>query len=157
MKKAPFSSKAPFLSPGCEVGLPPGSSVFVTKGRIMWSFPTMTVEFRQKVENMVAIPWAPSRKKRPGFWGEGGCWYFTNYAETPPIAWAVSTLTLSLDIPATFIGSARTRRGNGLNLRPPWSRKWNSGVVLNAFNLLQWCFNRTIPAKSPHSGVSVSP
>src|SRR5215469_5541903 len=39
----------------------------------------------------------------------------------------------------------------------PWSRKRNSGVVLNVFNLLQWCFNRLIPAQSPHSGVNVSP
>jgi hypothetical protein len=34
----------------------------------------------------------------------------------------------------------------------PWSRKQDSGVVLNVFNLLQWCFNRLIPARSPHSG-----
>ena len=39
----------------------------------------------------------------------------------------------------------------------PWSRKRDSGVVLNVFNLLQWCFNRLIPARSPHSGVNVSP
>ena len=39
----------------------------------------------------------------------------------------------------------------------PWSRKRNSGVVLNVINLLQWCFNRLIPTQSPHSGVNVSP
>src|SRR6267143_1571998 len=39
----------------------------------------------------------------------------------------------------------------------PWSRKRDSGVVLNVFNLLQWCFNRVILAQSPHSGVNVSP
>src|SRR5882762_4453888 len=39
----------------------------------------------------------------------------------------------------------------------PWSRKRDSGVVLNVFNLLQWCFDRLSPARSPHSGVNVSP
>jgi hypothetical protein len=29
--------------------------------------------------------------------------------------------------------------------------------VLSIFNLLQWCFNRLIPAQTPHSGVNVSP
>ena len=33
-----------------------------------------------------------------------------------------------------------------------WSRKRNAGVVRNAFNLLKWCFNHAIPARSPHSG-----
>jgi len=39
----------------------------------------------------------------------------------------------------------------------PWSRKRDSGVVLNVFNLLQWCFDRLSPARSLHSGVNVSP
>src|SRR5260370_23194260 len=39
----------------------------------------------------------------------------------------------------------------------PWSRKRDSGVVLNVFNLLQWCFDRLSSARSPHSGVNVSP
>jgi hypothetical protein len=43
-----------------------------------------------------------------------------------------------------------------LNLRP-WSRRRDSGVVLNVFNLLLWCFDRLSPARSPHSGVNVSP
>ena len=29
--------------------------------------------------------------------------------------------------------------------------------MLNVFNLLQWCFDRLSPARSPHSGVNVSP
>jgi hypothetical protein len=29
--------------------------------------------------------------------------------------------------------------------------------VLNVFNLLQWCFDRLSPARSPHFGVNVSP
>ena len=39
----------------------------------------------------------------------------------------------------------------------PWSRNRDSGVVLNVFNLLRWCFDRLSPARSPHSGVNVSP
>src|SRR5258708_7083008 len=39
----------------------------------------------------------------------------------------------------------------------PWSRKRDSGVVLNVFNLLQWCFDHLSPAESPHSGTNVSP
>src|SRR5258705_42301 len=39
----------------------------------------------------------------------------------------------------------------------PWSRKRDSGVVLNVFNLLQWCFDRLSPVQSPQSGVNVSP
>ncbi len=39
----------------------------------------------------------------------------------------------------------------------PWSRTWDWRVVLNDFNLLQWCFNRLIPAQSRHSGMNVSP
>jgi hypothetical protein len=39
----------------------------------------------------------------------------------------------------------------------PWSRIRDSGVVLNVFNLLQWCFNRLIPIQSRHSGMNVSP
>jgi DNA invertase Pin-like site-specific DNA recombinase len=40
-----------------------------------------------------------------------------------------------------------------LNLRPPWSRKRNSGVVLNVFNLLEWCFDHLSPAQSPSQTV----
>ena len=29
--------------------------------------------------------------------------------------------------------------------------------MLNVFNLIQWCFNRLIPARSPHSEVFVNP
>jgi hypothetical protein len=39
----------------------------------------------------------------------------------------------------------------------PWSRIRDSGVVLNVFNLIQWCFDRLILARSCHSGVNVSP
>ena len=39
----------------------------------------------------------------------------------------------------------------------PGPEKKNSGAVLNVFNPLQWCFNRLIPARSPHSEVNVSP
>jgi|ERR1700732_4567092 hypothetical protein len=39
----------------------------------------------------------------------------------------------------------------------PWSRIRDSGVVLNVFNLLQWCFDRLILPRSCHSGANVSP
>src|SRR5262249_1821735 len=39
----------------------------------------------------------------------------------------------------------------------PWSRKRDSGVVLNVFNLVEWCFDHLSPVQSPHSGVNVSP
>ena|SRR5579862_1915638 len=39
----------------------------------------------------------------------------------------------------------------------PWSRKRDSGVVLNVFNLIQWCFDPLSPIQSSHSGVNVSP
>ena len=44
-----------------------------------------------------------------------------------------------------------------LNLRPPGPEKGIKVVVVNVFNLLQWCFNRLIPAPSLHSRVNVSP
>jgi hypothetical protein len=39
----------------------------------------------------------------------------------------------------------------------PWYRKRDSGVVLNVFNLTEWCFGHLSPAQSRHSGVNVSP
>jgi hypothetical protein len=39
----------------------------------------------------------------------------------------------------------------------PWSRIRDSGVVLNVFNLLQWCFNHLIPTRPRHSGTNVRP
>jgi len=45
----------------------------------------------------------------------------------------------------------------GSKPRSPSSRNRDSGVVLNVFNLLQWCFDRLIPARSRHSGMNVSP
>ena len=39
----------------------------------------------------------------------------------------------------------------------PWSRKRDSGVVLNVFNLIRWCFDHLSPAQLRHSGVNVSP
>ena len=37
----------------------------------------------------------------------------------------------------------------------PWSRKRDSGVVLNVFNLVEWCFDHLSLAQIPHSGVTV--
>jgi len=51
------------------------------------------------------------------------------------------------------------RPRNFRDLPPPtlWRSKRDWVVVLNVFNLLQWCFNRLIPAQSPHFGANVSP
>jgi hypothetical protein len=57
---------------------------------------------------------------------------------------------------------ARTLGGSETNPHHPyydsdaWSPKKDSRVVLNDFNLLQWGFNRLIPARSPYSGVNMS-
>jgi hypothetical protein len=39
----------------------------------------------------------------------------------------------------------------------PWSRNGIRESCCMFFNLLEWCFDRLSPARSPHSGVNVSP
>ena len=39
----------------------------------------------------------------------------------------------------------------------PWSRNRDSGVVLNVFNLIEWCFDHLSPAQSLQFWVNVSP